>query len=222
MRGVLAVPLHAFCGVFMGIFFGAAKAAQIKGESTFKFNLLAIFVPIVIHGIYDTLAFMGNPTASLLLLAFVVVMYIVSIRFIKQYSKDDWKSSFYPETQPLSGFGPDEQPGQGQWRYSDHGPQSGPQGAGFQNGPQGAGYQSGPQGRGPQGSPAGAGYQRSSQGSSGYRTTGSGYRAYPGQVQDGKIILMCPHCRRGLRVPVGMGQIRIRCPHCGQEFTKAV
>ena len=31
-RGLLSVPLHAFCGVFMGFFFSRAKAASLKGS----------------------------------------------------------------------------------------------------------------------------------------------------------------------------------------------
>lgn len=174
MRGVLAVPLHAFCGVFMGIFFGAAKAAKVHGEPAGKYKFLALFVPFMIHGIYDTLAFMGDSVASVILLAFVLLMYIVSIRYIRQYSRDDWKSGFYPETQPLSGMG----------------------------------------------APGADGYQQNyaKAGPSDYRTAGTGYRAHPGEVQDGKVILICPHCRGGLRVPANMGQIRVRCPHCSREF----
>ena len=180
VRAVMAVPLHAFCGVFMGIFFGAAKQAQVQGRGTMKFKLLALIVPMIIHGIYDTLAFLGNSTASIVLLAFVVLMYIVSVHFIRQFSRDDWKSGFYPETQPLSGMS---------------------------GGAPGAGQRQ-----------AGAGgaertYRRSG-------AAGSGYRAYPGQEQDGRKVILCPHCRRGLRVPTGMGHIRVRCPHCGGEFSE--
>ena len=169
VRAVMAVPLHAFCGVFMGIFFGAAKQAQVQGRSTIKFKLLALIVPMLIHGVYDTLAFVGTTPASIVLLAFVVLMYIVSIRVIRRFSKDDWKSGFYPDTQPLSAGG-----------------------FGTYNGAGGA--------------------------HSDAHTTADGFRAYPGDVQDGKLIVLCPHCQRGMRVPIGMGRIRVRCPHCGKEF----
>lgn len=198
MRGVLAVPLHAFCGVYMGIFYGAAKAAQIKGKSTIGLKFLALFVPMMIHGIYDTMAFLGNTTASIALLVFVGIMYVVSIHFIRQFSRDDWKSGFYPDTQPLSGAG-------GAGGHGGYGSGAGAAGGGY-------GYGGGAA----TGAAGGAG------GAGGYgprRTTSSGYRAHPGEVQDGKLILLCPHCRRGLRVPAGLGQIRIRCPHCGREFT---
>ena len=168
VRAVMAVPLHAFCGVFMGIFFGAAKQAQVQGRSTIKFTFLALIVPMLIHGIYDSLAFLGSTEASVVLLAFVLAMYIVSIRVIRRFSRDDWSSGFYPDTQPLSDGGPGWTSTTGNRGFGD--------------------------------------------------TTSSGYRAYPGDIQDGKLIMLCPYCQRGMRVPAGLGKVRVRCPHCGREF----
>lgn len=191
MRGVLAVPLHSFCGVFMGVFYGAAKKASVEGRSSGKLLALALIVPMLIHGFYDTLAFLATTWATFVLLGFVLLMYIVSVHYIKQFSRDDWKNGFYPDTQPLSG-------------------QSG------------AGYGAAGQG----GAGFGAGGQRSSGGRSSYGQYGS-YgshtqfgRPHPGQVYDGKIILICPHCRGGLRVPAGLGTVRVSCPHCGNKFTE--
>lgn len=224
VRAFMSVPLHAFCGLFMGAFYGAAKQAQIQGKSTGRFIFLALFVPMMIHGVYDTLAFLGNTAASGVLLGFVVLMYIVSIRCVRQYSKDDWQTGFYPEGQPLSGdqgYG-----GRGQtggWGYPGGQGQPG-QGYGQNRDPfRDMGQDSYRDIFGGSGNPAGqgSGYGRGPQTDHRRRPdAGTGYRAYPGQVQDGKIVLLCPHCRRGLRVPVGLGQIRVRCPHCGQEFTK--
>lgn len=102
IRGVMAVPLHAFCGVFMGIFYGAAKKYSIMGQkgrsARAKFGALAI--PIIIHGVYDTLAFMNNVTSSILLLVFVAFMYVVAIVYVNRYAKEDWHAGFY--TEPLS------------------------------------------------------------------------------------------------------------------------
>ncbi len=97
MRGVLAVPLHAFCGVFMGIYYGAAKKAQIDGNKSLctTNTIKAIVIPILIHGIYDALAFMGTNATSIILLVFVGCMYFIAIKKINQYSRDDWKAAFY-------------------------------------------------------------------------------------------------------------------------------
>ena len=183
MRGVLAVPLHSFCGLFMGVFYGAAKKAQIEGASSFPFRALALIVPMIIHGIYDTLAFMGNQTASIVLLAFVVLMYIVSIRCLKAYSRDDSSSAFY---------------GQGKMLSDLEG---------------GSGYAGNADAMRREGKPAARGYAYG-----GFGNETDSQRPHPGQIQNGKIIIICPHCRRGLRVPAEAGRIRVKCPSCGGEF----
>lgn len=99
MRGVLSVPLHAFCGVFMGIYYGEAKMLKIQGKFAGIAKLKALLIPMLIHGIYDTLAFLGTGASTIGLLAFVVVLYIISIRAIRRYSIDDWKNGLYQ--QPL-------------------------------------------------------------------------------------------------------------------------
>ena len=172
MRGVMAVPLHCFCGVFMGIFFGAAKQASVKGRSSAKYTLAALLVPMLIHGIYDTLAFLGNYIATIILLAFVLVLYIISIRAVRQYSRDDWMNGFYPEGEHFSGNGQD--PLQEKLYRDDE-------------------YGAGPSG-------------------------GAGRRIHPGEEYGGYVILVCPKCRTGLRVPAGSGKVRVRCPRCGTEF----
>lgn len=103
MRGVLAVPLHAFCGVFMGIHYGAAKRYSIEGQhsKSLRSTFLALFVPFMIHGIYDSLAFMGSYGTTFVLLAFVLFMYIVAVKNVNKYSDEDWSAGFY--TQTLSG-----------------------------------------------------------------------------------------------------------------------
>ncbi len=97
MRGVLAVPLHAFCGAFMGMFYGAMKRYQVEGKGGQMFGafLGALLVPMMIHGIYDTLAFMGDNICTFLLLAFVLFMYIVAIKMINRFSREDWHAGFY-------------------------------------------------------------------------------------------------------------------------------
>lgn len=98
VRAFTAVPLHAFCGVFMGVFYAYAKKASILGRGGTKsfFILLSLIVPMTIHGIYDTLAFLGTEQSTYMLLAFVVILYIAAIRTIKKLSKADFHAGFYP------------------------------------------------------------------------------------------------------------------------------
>ena len=98
VRAFLAVPLHAFCGVFMGIFYAHAKKAVILGQKStaFGFNVLAMLVPMIIHGIYDFFAMWRAELAEVGLLTFVVFLYIGAIATIRKASKEDYKAGFYP------------------------------------------------------------------------------------------------------------------------------
>ena len=103
VRAFTAVPLHAFCGVFMGVFFAYAKKASILGRGGTKnfFILLSLLVPMIIHGIYDTLAFLGTESSTFILLAFVVILYICAISTIKRLSKADFHAGFYPRARVI-------------------------------------------------------------------------------------------------------------------------
>ncbi len=102
-RAFLAVPLHAFCGVFMGVFYSYSKKAAILGQTGPKVfcTTLALVVPMLIHGIYDTCAFMRTNTFTYMLLGFVVVLYIAAISTIKKLSREDREAGFYPEARVI-------------------------------------------------------------------------------------------------------------------------
>ncbi len=97
-RAFLSVPLHAFCGAFMGAFLGMAKKHHVSGNSgrAIGCQLCAVIIPVVIHGIYDTFAFLNWNYASLCLLAFTALLYVTGITVINRLAKDDWKMSIYP------------------------------------------------------------------------------------------------------------------------------
>lgn len=100
VRAFTAVPLHSFCGVFMGIFYAYSKKAEIVGKKDLqrKATLYSLIVPMCIHGIYDTFAMWNNPLSVLIFLAFVIVTYVISIRQIRKVSETDEQGSFYPQT----------------------------------------------------------------------------------------------------------------------------
>ena len=102
-RAFLAVPLHAFCGVFMGVFYAYSKKADILGRYAARryFTILALVVPMLIHGIYDFIAMLRFEASTPVLLVFVVILYIVSIRTIKKLSEEDYKGSFYPHARVI-------------------------------------------------------------------------------------------------------------------------
>jgi RsiW-degrading membrane proteinase PrsW (M82 family) len=102
-RAFLAVPLHAFCGVFMGVFYSYSKKSAILGlkGKQFLFTVLSLIVPMLIHGIYDTLAFMGTQQYTVMLLVFVVLLYIAAITTIRKMSAADREAGFYPRARTI-------------------------------------------------------------------------------------------------------------------------
>lgn len=101
VRAFTAVPLHAFCGAFMGAFYSYSKKASIQGNSPLPYTLLALLVPILIHGTYDTFAFLGEQ-GTVPLLIFVVILYIAAITMINKLSRSDYRSGFYPEARNIN------------------------------------------------------------------------------------------------------------------------
>ena len=102
-RAVLSVPLHAFCGVFTGLYLGQAKACEIVGNLRGKKAALAksLWIPVLMHGFYDYCLSVEGWYFTVLFLAFVVVMYVVSFRTINKSAREDcplaanWNAPFY-------------------------------------------------------------------------------------------------------------------------------
>ena len=101
VRAFTAVPLHAFCGAFMGAFYAYAKKASVLGKSPLPYNILALLVPMLIHGTYDTFAFLGE-RGTIPLLVFVVLLYIGAITMIRKMSRADYRAGFYPRARDIS------------------------------------------------------------------------------------------------------------------------
>ena len=93
IRGIMAVPGHAFDAVFMGHFFGMAKYYQKK-------NLLyAVLVPTLIHGLYDYGLLINNFSFVLLVIGLVIFLYIFCIKKVIKVSGENkalLKSNFCP------------------------------------------------------------------------------------------------------------------------------
>ena len=102
VRAFTAIPLHAFCGVFMGVVYSYSKKASILGKkgASAGYTLLALIVPMLIHGTYDTFAFLGN-NGTMQLLIFVVILYAAAITTIKRMSAADYRAGFYPRARNI-------------------------------------------------------------------------------------------------------------------------
>ncbi|MBN2728686.1 MAG: PrsW family intramembrane metalloprotease [Bacteroidales bacterium] len=84
MRAITAVPAHTLFGVSMGFYLGLAKF----GKGSKALNLfLALLVPIILHGIYDYLIFIGRDWATWLFVGFLLFLWVLGLRRISKLSK---------------------------------------------------------------------------------------------------------------------------------------
>lgn len=103
VRAFTAIPLHAFCGVFMGVLYSYSKKASILGQGgkSVFYTILALIVPMLIHGTYDTFAFLGE-RGTMPLLVLVVILYIAAISTINRMSREDYRAGFYPQARNIN------------------------------------------------------------------------------------------------------------------------
>ena len=102
VRAFTAIPLHAFCGVFMGVMYSYSKKASILGQGgkCVMYTIFALLLPMLIHGTYDTFAFLGE-RGTIPLLVFVVILYIAAISTINRMSREDYRAGFYPQARNI-------------------------------------------------------------------------------------------------------------------------
>lgn len=89
-RALLALPLHAACGVYMGIAYGQQKINSLYQPARFGAVARACLpVPILIHGFYDFCAFMQTELFVIIFIVFVIVVFILTLIRIKRASRED-------------------------------------------------------------------------------------------------------------------------------------
>ena len=90
-RAILAVPGHMGFAVFMGIFYGRAKRFHDSGDDfSCRVNrVMCYFVPVLLHGIYDTCCMLGTNIATLIFVVFMIAMYLIVFRLIRHESRTD-------------------------------------------------------------------------------------------------------------------------------------
>lgn len=93
IRAFSAVPGHFFDGVFMGYYLSMAKVSDInKDFSSKKKNMfLSLFIPMMLHGIYDFCLFSGNVGFVIIFFVFMIILYIKSFSKVKQMSRENKK-----------------------------------------------------------------------------------------------------------------------------------
>ena len=90
-RAVTAVPGHACFGVFMGVWYGAARRYANYGDLTGAriCRRRALWAPVFIHGLYDFLASLNFDYSGLIFIAFIVIVFLVAMRRVKIVSRND-------------------------------------------------------------------------------------------------------------------------------------
>ena len=90
-RAVTAVPGHACFGVFMGVWYGIAKQYDLAGrkENAKQFRKGAVWVPVVLHGLYDFIASLDQEYMTLVFLVFIGILFFISVRLVKRTSAQD-------------------------------------------------------------------------------------------------------------------------------------
>ncbi len=90
-RALTAVPGHACFGVFMGVWYGAAKRHDLYGaqDRSRRARRLCVIVPALLHGCYDFIASLESETFVLIFIAFVLAMFITALRIVRRASRRD-------------------------------------------------------------------------------------------------------------------------------------
>ena len=91
MRALTAVPGHCIFAVFMGHFYGEAKVCEARGniKGMDRYQRLALWVPVLIHGFYDFCLSVETISATLTFFVFIIGLDVFAIHKIKQYSMED-------------------------------------------------------------------------------------------------------------------------------------
>lgn len=89
LRGFVTLPAHIFFGIFMGYYLGLSKKSEISKDKNnkYKYLILSLFNPVLLHGFFDYCLFTGDIFSSILFVLFVLVLYIASFNKIKELSR---------------------------------------------------------------------------------------------------------------------------------------
>ncbi|MDD6223738.1 MAG: PrsW family glutamic-type intramembrane protease [bacterium] len=91
MRAIATVPSHAFDAIFMGYFLSKSKQAKIHKhkKNQRKYFVYSLFIPVLLHGIFDSLLLLGNIMTLSIFLGFVIFLYVISIRTVNKSKQEE-------------------------------------------------------------------------------------------------------------------------------------
>ena len=93
VRAIFAVPGHVCDGSLMGSYLSLAKLNYVNGNLKLskKYKILSVLIPTITHGIYDYCLFLENPMFVIVFLVFVVNLFIICVRNVKNISENNLK-----------------------------------------------------------------------------------------------------------------------------------
>ena len=89
LRAFISIPCHTVFSIIMGYYLGIAKNSFIsnKNKKKNKYLFLSLFIPTLIHYIYDLLLINDNKIVAITFIIYVLILYIVSYGLIKKTYK---------------------------------------------------------------------------------------------------------------------------------------
>ncbi|MCR5103057.1 MAG: PrsW family intramembrane metalloprotease [Eubacterium sp.] len=129
-RGLLAIPAHAMCAIFMGYYYGNARYAKSFGDRAAcrKFMIKGFLIASSLHAFYDFCLFTGRVLFVILFYIFVVVADILTIIRIVKARKENQKMYVAPQyrgywagpaANPYQPYGGYQAPTYGNYNYGD-------------------------------------------------------------------------------------------------------
>lgn len=91
VRAVTSIPGHCVFAIFMGHYYGKAKLYANMGDAgrSSAYRFMSLFIPTLIHGIYDFTCSSESEIMFLIYIVFIVVLYVFAFLRLKVYSRED-------------------------------------------------------------------------------------------------------------------------------------
>lgn len=87
IRAIFSVPAHMLFAITMGYYLSLAKFANSRSESN-AYMIRALFVPMLLHGIYDYILMSRIYGFLLILIVFVIYLWRINLKRLDTYVKE--------------------------------------------------------------------------------------------------------------------------------------
>lgn len=86
-RGIFAVPAHMLFGITMGYYLSLSKFSVNETEGR-AYYARSLYVPVVLHGLYDFILMSGYTNLMIVFLLFVLYLWRVNLVRLNEYVKE--------------------------------------------------------------------------------------------------------------------------------------